>query len=69
MDVEWRIEPQSDGVHVTISHELTYRVPIIGPLFARYIVGGLFVHHIAGKTLHCIKQIVESEAKTCAASS
>ena len=69
MDVEWRIKPEPDGVHVSISHELTYKVPIVGPLFARYVVGQYFVHHIAGRTLRCIKNIVEMEAKTCAASS
>ena len=69
MDVEWRIEPEVHGVHVSISHELTYDIPLVGPLFARYIVGGLFVHNIAGKTLRCIKKIVEAEARSCAASS
>ena len=69
MDVEWRIEPEGHGVHVSISHELTYDIPLVGPLFARYIVGGLFVHNIAGKTLRCIKKIVEAEARSCVASS
>src|ERR1051326_7753851 len=62
MDVEWRLVPGRDGVEGTIRHELTYPVPLLGPLFARYIVGGFFVHNIAGKTLRCIKKIVESES-------
>jgi ribosome-associated toxin RatA of RatAB toxin-antitoxin module len=61
MDVEWRLEPEGDAVRVTISHALSYPVPVLGPLFAEYVVGRLFVSNIAGKTLHCIKQIVESE--------
>lgn len=63
MDVEWRIEPLPDGVHVTIRHELNYSVPVLGPLFAKYVVGRLFVHNIAGKTLQCIKAKVEAEAR------
>ena len=61
MWVEWRLERRKDHVHVIIDHDLTYPVPVLGPLFARYIVGGLFVHNIAGKTLRCFKTKVESE--------
>jgi ribosome-associated toxin RatA of RatAB toxin-antitoxin module len=62
MWVEWRLENCVNGVQVTIVHDLTYPVPLFGPLFARYIVGGLFVHSIANKTLRCIKAIVEAES-------
>ena len=61
MWVEWRLEKHSSGVHVTIDHVLDYPVPILGPLFARYIVGKMFVENIAGKTLRCIKAKVEAE--------
>lgn len=61
MWVEWRIEPRKDHVHVTIYHELTYPVPVLGPLFANHIVGKLFIHNIASKTLHCFKEKVEAE--------
>jgi ribosome-associated toxin RatA of RatAB toxin-antitoxin module len=61
MWVEWRMEPLGDHVRVAIEHDLTYPVPLLGPWFARYIVGGLFVENIAGKTLRCIKAIVEAE--------
>jgi hypothetical protein len=60
MWVEWRLENRADRVHVMIEHELAYHVPLIGPLFARYIVGGMFVDNIANKTLRCLKAIVES---------
>src|SRR5579871_3572657 len=59
MDVEWRLAPEGDAVRVTIEHELDYPVPILGPLFATCVVGRLFVHNIAGKTLTCIKKKVE----------
>jgi aromatase len=64
MDVEWRLEPIESGVRVTIFHKLSYPIPILGPFFAEYVVGRLFVSNIAGKTLRCIKQIVESESET-----
>jgi aromatase len=63
MEVEWRIVPGPDGVEVSIWHSLIYRIPVLGPLFAEYIVGRLFVHNIAGKTLKCIQQKVEAEAR------
>jgi ribosome-associated toxin RatA of RatAB toxin-antitoxin module len=67
MFVEWRLVPEGDAVRVTISHTLTYPVPILGPLFAEWIVGRLFVHSIAGKTLRCIKAMAESmEAQNAA---
>ncbi|HZO90158.1 MAG TPA: SRPBCC family protein [Chthonomonadaceae bacterium] len=61
MRVEWRLQKRGDHVHVAIDHELSYPVPVLGPLFAHYIVGSLFVRNIAGKTLRCIKSKVESE--------
>jgi hypothetical protein len=61
MWVEWRLVPRSDRVCVTIDHELSYPVPLLGPLFAHFIVGDLFVHNIAGKTLRCLKVRVEAE--------
>jgi ribosome-associated toxin RatA of RatAB toxin-antitoxin module len=66
MEVEWRLVPEGEVVHVTIIHELDYRLPVIGPWFARAIVGKMFVHYIAGKTLRCIKEMVEREAQQTA---
>lgn len=60
MFVEWRLESRGDRVEVTIDHSLSYRVPLLGPWFAEYVVGDLFVHNIAGKTLACIKAKVEA---------
>jgi ribosome-associated toxin RatA of RatAB toxin-antitoxin module len=61
MWVEWRWEPCGDHVRVTIDHTLNYPFPLLGPLFAEHIVGKLFVHSIAGKTLQCIKTRIETE--------
>ncbi len=61
MWVEWLLKKQGKGVLVTIHHELSYPIPILGPLFSKYIVGQLFVSNIANKTLKCFKNIVESE--------
>jgi ribosome-associated toxin RatA of RatAB toxin-antitoxin module len=69
MEVEWRLEPRANGVRVTIWHSLSYPVPVLGPFFAERIVGRLFVTNIAGKTLRCIKQMVEDELRSAAASS
>ena len=60
MYVEWNLEAREDGtVRVTISHELTYPLPPLTGWFTSGVVGGLFVHHIAGMTLARIKEIVE----------
>jgi len=61
MWVEWRITTRGDRVLVTIDHKLSYPIPLLGPLFAKYIVGNLFVRNVAGKTLACIKRKVEHE--------
>ena len=61
MWVEWRIEPTEGGALVTIDHELTYSLPVLGPIFARYVVGDLFVHNIASKTLRRMKSLAEAK--------
>ena len=68
MDVEWRLVPEGEAVRVTIHHELHYPVPVLGPLFATFVVGRLFVHNIARKTLTCIKEKVEAEARAVGSS-
>ncbi len=58
MFVEWNLEKRADGVVVKIDHQLS--MPVIGPLFADWLVGKLFVQNIAGKTLKCIKSQLEA---------
>lgn len=61
MEVEWRIEPEEDGVRTSIWHGMDSRIPVIGPMYTDWIVGRVFVTAVAGRTLERIKQIVESE--------
>ena len=60
MQVAWRLTPNPAGVHIEITHELTYPFPL-GAWFAAQIVGKVFVHPIAGRTLQCLKEQIESE--------
>jgi len=58
---EWIIEPGLGGTDVRIVHDFTPPWPaIVGPLFARYIVGD-FIHNIASKTLRTIKGLAEAD--------
>jgi len=64
MDVLWTIDPAPDGARgalVRIVHDFDPPwPPVVGPLAARYVVCGLFVHDIAVKTLRGIKRVAES---------
>lgn len=62
MEVTWFLEADGAQVHVRIVHDLTWGWPPWGPWFARYIIGELFVHNIATKTLRVMKQRIESMA-------
>ena len=60
MEVCWRLVAQPQGVDVTIEHEWTGPGwPIIGSLAARLVIGPVFVHGIASRTLAGIKRAVE----------
>jgi len=61
MRVVWTFSDTSEGVLVTISHDLRFRVPILAPIIDP-IVGDFFIHNIANKTLHCMKAYVEARA-------
>jgi ribosome-associated toxin RatA of RatAB toxin-antitoxin module len=62
MEVEWRIDPVGDAVHVAIWHALTLHWPVVNSMPGRWVVGELFVKAIAGRTLACLKEKVEAEA-------
>lgn len=63
MDVEWRVVPSaSGGTDVTIWHRWRSGLPLVGELYARYIVGRLFVDNVAGKTLRRMKIVAESSS-------
>jgi uncharacterized membrane protein len=62
MAVEWRLAATPVGTHVRIWHEFHSDLPLVGDVFARQIVGRLFVSNIAGKTLQRIKELAEAPA-------
>jgi ribosome-associated toxin RatA of RatAB toxin-antitoxin module len=62
MDVVWRLVAAADGggVDVTIVHEWAGPAwPLIGPVAARFVIGPVFVHGIASRTLAGIKRFAE----------
>jgi hypothetical protein len=60
MDVVWRIEPVNGETDVTIVHEWTGPGwPLIGSAAARWVIGPVFIHGIASRTLSGIRRAVE----------
>ena len=62
MRVVWTFEESREGVLVQIAHDLQFRVSFLAPI-ADKIIGDFFIHHIANKTLRCMKAYVEAQAK------
>jgi len=63
MEVVWRLVREGDGVAVEIVH--TWAGPrwlLIGRLAADLVIGPVFIHGIASRTLAGIKRAVESAA-------
>jgi Polyketide cyclase / dehydrase and lipid transport len=66
MDVEWSFRELADGrTHVRIVHEWEEgpRWPLPGPLrrtVAAAVIGPVFIHHVASRTLLGIKRAVEA---------
>jgi ribosome-associated toxin RatA of RatAB toxin-antitoxin module len=58
MEVIWKFAEQPEGVLVSILHDLRFRVPILAPI-AEPIIGGFFIHHVAGQTLKHMKAYLE----------
>jgi ribosome-associated toxin RatA of RatAB toxin-antitoxin module len=61
MRVVWTFQEVPAGVLVEIKHDLAFRVKILAPV-ADMVIGDFFIHHIANKTLHCMKSYVEKNA-------
>ena len=61
MRVVWTFQDAPAGVLVEIKHDLTFRVNFLAPI-ADKIIGDVFIHHIANKTLHSMKAYVEAKA-------
>jgi ribosome-associated toxin RatA of RatAB toxin-antitoxin module len=64
MDVEWSFTPTSAGTHVRIVHLWDGpRLPLIGMWAAMYLIGPVFVHGIASRTLAGLAAVAERETR------
>jgi len=61
MRVVWTFQDAPTGVLVEIKHDLAFRLNLLAPV-ADKIIGDFFIHHIASKTLHCMKSYIEVKA-------
>jgi ribosome-associated toxin RatA of RatAB toxin-antitoxin module len=60
MDVVWRFEPRGGETEVTIVHDWTGpRWPLISRPAANWVIGPVFIHGIASRTLAGIAKYVE----------
>ena len=61
MDVEWTFDPVAGGTHVRILHVWDGpRWPLIGPFAATSVIGPVFVHGIASRTLAGLARAAEA---------
>jgi len=61
MDVEWRLTPDGGRIAVTIVHEWSGPAwPLIGGLAADWVIGPVFIHGIASRTLAGVKRRAEA---------
>jgi ribosome-associated toxin RatA of RatAB toxin-antitoxin module len=65
MDVEWTFSPAPGGTHVRIVHMWDGpRIPVVGMWAAMFIIGPVFVHGIASRTLAGLAAVAERKAGT-----
>jgi len=62
MNVVWSFQKMGDGVRVEIMHDLHFRIPVLASI-AEPIIGNLFIHPVASRTLRCMKEYLESPTK------
>jgi hypothetical protein len=63
MDVVWQISGAAGGTEVTIIHDWTGpRWPLVGRPAAELVIGPVFIHGIASRTLAGIRRAVEGAA-------
>ena len=61
MDVEWTFTPTPGGTHVRILHVWDGPgIPLIGIVAAVYVIGPVFIHGIASRTLAGLASVAES---------
>ena len=64
MEVEWTFTPSHNGTHVRIVHLWEGPdVPLLGMWAATYLIGPVFVHGIASRTLVGLSSVAERKAK------
>jgi len=64
MDVVWQILPGRAGAEVTIMHDWAGPPwPLVGALAADLVIGPIFIHGIAARTLAGIKRAVERDER------
>jgi len=64
MDVVWQILPGRAGAEVTITHDWAGPAwPLVGALAADLVIGPIFIHGIAARTLAGIKRAVERDER------
>lgn len=60
MDVEWKFDPHPEGTHVRLLHVWSGpRWPLIGSFAANTVIGPVFVHGIASRTLAGLARVAE----------
>ena len=63
MDVEWRLTERGADTHVHLLHVWDGpRWPLVGGLAAKLVIGPVFIHGIAGRTLEGLARVAEREA-------
>jgi len=63
MDVEWSFTPTPAGIHVRILHVWNGpAIPLVSIWAAVYVIGPVFVHGIASRTLAGLARVAESRA-------
>jgi ribosome-associated toxin RatA of RatAB toxin-antitoxin module len=61
MDVEWSFSPTPGGTHVRIVHLWNgLAVPVVGIWAAVFVIGPIFIHGIASRTLAGLARVAES---------
>ena len=64
MDVEWKFEARDGGTQVELVHAWDGpRWPLIGVFAATMVIGPVFVHGIASRTLAGLARVAEREAR------
>jgi ribosome-associated toxin RatA of RatAB toxin-antitoxin module len=63
MDVEWKMVPADGGTHVRLVHVWNGpRWPLVGSLAATAVIGPVFIHGIASRTLQGLARVAESRS-------